>query len=226
MSLASVLAAGVVLGTFWLVPLVRPAAAIEASGQVLAPAGGQVGWLSLAAPRRQILTSFSDPAYVTDVAATTIAPYAVIAVSSPFGHAGQAGGDLLRLETESRSVSPLLTRATGKESVTSPTWWPDGSGVLFERDDLTARVPTYPGESTPRFASRIEAIEPDGSGATVLIPSGRMPAPTPDGTRVAFVQTTTHGSGRRHGKFQQHHERDAKPPHGQAAGLGDLGCHS
>jgi Tol biopolymer transport system component len=195
MSLASVVAAAISLGMFWLLPLVRPAAAIEASGQVLAPAGGQVGWLSLAAPQREILTSFHDPVYVMDVAATTVAPYAVIAVSSPFGQAGPAGGDLLRLDPDSRSMGPLLTRTNGAESVTAPAWWPDGSGVLYERDDLNAPLPTYPGESTPRFASRIEASAPDGSGGTVLIPSGRMPAPVPDSHRVAFVQTTAQGSG-------------------------------
>jgi Tol biopolymer transport system component len=54
---------------------------------------------------------------------------------------------------------------------------------------------SYPGESTPRYASRIESVAPDGSNRTVLIASGRMPAPAPDGASVAVVQTTSQGTG-------------------------------
>jgi hypothetical protein len=45
--------------------------------------GRRVGWLSLLAPRRQVLTSLSDPEYGTDVAATLTTPYAALAVAGP-----------------------------------------------------------------------------------------------------------------------------------------------
>jgi hypothetical protein len=110
---------------------VQNAFAVEPAGAVLAPMGRQVGWLSLTAPRRQVLTRLPDPAYVTNVAADLGLPFAVILVSSPFGHQGAAGDDLLRLDTASGSVSPFLERAHPQESITAPQWWPDGSGVLF-----------------------------------------------------------------------------------------------
>jgi Tol biopolymer transport system component len=174
---------------------VRPPAAVAASGQVLAPVGRQVAWVGLAAPRRQVLTSFDDTASVLDVAATETSPYAVLAVAGPFGKQGPAGGDLVRMDTTSGGVSPLLTRSTAQESFGSPAWWFDTSGLLFESDDLSAPLPAYPGESTPRYASRIESINPDGSNRTTLIASGRMPAPSPDGDSVAVVQTTSDGTG-------------------------------
>jgi hypothetical protein len=196
MSLVSIVSVAVLLAVALLpFELTPPAAAIQASGQVLAPVGRQVGWLSLSAPRRQVLTSLNDPAYVTDVAATLTTPYAAIAVASPLGQPNAVGDDLLRLDTTSSSVSPLLARTSGQESLDAPAWWPDGSGLLFERDDLTMQLATYAGESTPRFASRIETIAADGTGRSVLVGSGRMPAAAPDGSRVALVQTTSQGTG-------------------------------
>jgi hypothetical protein len=174
----------------------RPVTAVAASGQVLAPVGRQVAWLALAAPRRQVLTSLDDPASVTDVAVTDTSPYAVLVVSSPFNkQQGSAGADLTRIDATSGELSPLLTRSNGQESLGSPAWWFDASGLLFERDDLSAPLPSYPGESTPRYASRIESLAADGSNRTVLIASGRIPAPSPDGASVAVVQTTAQGTG-------------------------------
>jgi hypothetical protein len=173
----------------------RPITAVAASGQVLAPVGRQVALLSVAAPRRQVLTSMDGPASVSDVAATDTSPYAALAVSAPFGKQGPAGADLVRIDTTSGALSPLLTRSNGQESLGSPAWWFDASGLLFERDDLTAALPGYPGESTPRYASRVETIAPDASNRSVLIASGRMPAPSPDGASVAVVQTTAQGTG-------------------------------
>jgi hypothetical protein len=191
-SLMSILATGALLLAGH-VPIDRMqhAVAVEPSGHVLAPIGRQAGWLSLAAPRRQVLTSLPDPAYVADVAAIPSASFAVIAVSSPFAHKRTAGDDLLRLDTSTGTVSTLLERANAQESVTAPAWWPDSSGVLFERDDLNAQLPVYAGESTPRFTSRIESLALDGSQPALLIPNGRMPTPSPDGSSIAFVQTTS-----------------------------------
>jgi Tol biopolymer transport system component len=174
----------------------RSPRAIAASGQLLAPVGRQVGWLELTAPRRQVLTSLSDPASVSDVAATATSPYAALAVSAPFGgKQGALGNDLVRMDTNSGELLPLLTRSSSAESFGSPAWWSDASELLFERDDLTAQLPSYPGESTPRYASRIETIAADGSNRAILIASGRMPAPSPDGDSVAVVQTTSQGTG-------------------------------
>jgi hypothetical protein len=173
----------------------RPTTALAASGQVLAPLGRQVAWLALAVPRRQVLTSLDDPSSVSDVAATANSPYAALAVAAPFSKQGAVGEDLVRIDTNSGELSPLLARASAHESLNSPAWWFDASGLLFERDDLTAPLPSYPGESTPRYASRIETIAPDASSRTLLIPSGRMPAPSPDGTSVAVVQSAAAGTG-------------------------------
>lgn len=194
---ASAAICGSVLLTGGLQPLpaLRPQAAVAASGQVLAPVGRQVAWLQLTAPRRQVLTTLSDPASVSDLAATATSPYAALAVSTPFGgKQGAVGNDLVRMDTTSGELSPLLTRASAQESLAAPAWSFDASALLFERDDLAAPLARYPGESTPRYASRIETVAADGSNRAVLIGSGRMPAPSPDGDSVAVVQTTSQGT--------------------------------
>jgi hypothetical protein len=170
------------------------AIADSASGRLLATVGRQAAWLSLAAPRRQILTSLSQPAYVTDVADTSTAPFAVVSISSPFGPQGAAGNDLDRLDTSSGALKPLLNRVSGQESFVAPVWRADGSDLLVERDDLTSPLPTYPGESIQRYASRIDAVTPDGSVTSGLLPSGRMPSASPDGTEVAVVESTDEGT--------------------------------
>src|SRR5581483_3211601 len=48
---------------------------------------------------------------------------------------------------------------------------------------------------TPRYTSRIESVAADGSNRAILIASGRMPAPSPDGDSVAVVQTTSQRTG-------------------------------
>lgn len=183
--------------TIGLQPLdgLRSATAIAASGQVLAPIGRQVGWLTLTAPRRQVLTSLDDPTYVADVAATPTSPFAVLALATPVSQQGATGAYLVRMDTASGDLSPLLTRSSPQESLAAPAWLSDASGLLFERDDLGSPLPSYPGESTPRYASRIETIAADASNRTILIPNGRMPAPSPDDASIAVVQTTSQGTG-------------------------------
>ena len=91
---------------------------------------------------RQVLTSLGDPANVSDVAATATAPYAALAVAAPFaGKQGASGNDLVRMDTASGELSPLLARASGQESFGSPAWWFDASALLLERDRLTAPLP-------------------------------------------------------------------------------------
>jgi dipeptidyl aminopeptidase/acylaminoacyl peptidase len=169
--------------------------AIAVSGQVLAPLGRQAAWLNLEAPRPRMLTRLSEPAYVTDVAATSDARLAVVAVSAPFAEHAAAGDDLYRLDVDSGDLSPLLKRTSAQESLTAPAWWPDGSGILFERDDLRSPLPSYPGEATPRYASRIDVVALDGTAATPLITDARMPAPSPDGSSVAVVEPNDQGTG-------------------------------
>ena len=128
------------------------------SGRVLAPLSRQAAWLNLEAPRPRFVTRLNDPADVTDVAAVSGVRFAVLAISSPFAEHAVAGSDLFRLDTDTGELTPFLRRANAQESLTAPAWWPDGSGVLLERDDLTAPLPPYPGESTTRYRSRIDGV--------------------------------------------------------------------
>jgi hypothetical protein len=75
----------------------------------------QVARLELTAPRRWVLTSLDDPASVSDLAATDTSPYAALAVAVG-GMQGVIGNDLVRMDTASGELSPLLTRASGQES--------------------------------------------------------------------------------------------------------------
>jgi hypothetical protein len=168
--------------------------ALGIAGRVLAPVNRQIAWLNLEAPRPRILTKLGEPAYVTDVAFVSNAPFAVAAIAAPFGDRGTAGADLYRLDTDSGAITPLVKRATAQESLTAPAWWQEASGVLYERDDLNAVLPSFPGQVTPRFASRIDVASLDGTART-LVDNGRMPAPSPDGGLVALVRTAADGTG-------------------------------
>jgi hypothetical protein len=164
-------------------------------GSVFAPIGRQAGWLDLEAPRPRPITTLAEPAYVVAVAVAAGGGPAVVAVSSPYAGHGPAGADLERVDLATGAVMALVGRASERESLVASAWAPDGGGLLLERDDLSRPLPTYAGESTPRFASRIDLVAADGSGRTTLVAGGRMPAPAPDGTAVAFVRTTGDGTG-------------------------------
>jgi Tol biopolymer transport system component len=168
--------------------------ATAVSGKVLAPLSRQAAWLNPEAPQPRFLTHFADPVDVTNVTAVQGLSYALMSVSSPYSSAGNVGDDLYRLDMDSGDAVPLLKRSGPRESLTAPAWWPDGSGAVFERDNLDVRLPAYPGEVTPRYESRVESLTVDGSSYTPLVDAGRMPAPAPDDTSIAVVQTNSQGT--------------------------------
>jgi hypothetical protein len=150
-------------------------------GAVLGVVGRQVAWLNLIAPRPQILTQLQAPAYTTDVAMLPDRPGAVVAVMQAFKAQTSLGGDLLRLDLAERTFSPLVLRVSDAESLGSPAWMPDGSQLFFDRADLTATPIQYAGQSYAYYPSRVEVVQPDGSGRTVVVNAARMPAVSPDG---------------------------------------------
>ena len=175
---------GVLLAVFGLP--VHAAHGQSVSGEILAPIGRQVGWLNLDAPRPRLLTSFQSPVIASDVAALAGSSQAVVATSE---------GDLLALDLSSSQLSMLVARAEPAESLGLPAWWPNGAGLLFQRQDFSVAGVVYPGASSTSYPSRIEAVQPDGSGRRVLIADGRQPAPAPDGVHIAFVRTSPEGAG-------------------------------
>ena len=192
------LAAGLLMWAVTLVPAnetFRPqAAAQSAPGRILAPANRQLAWLDLDAPRPRLLTRFDPPAYVTDVTATPTAATPVIAVTRPLGDGGPLGGDLLTLDVISGRSATLAARADPNESLSAPAWWFDGRALLFERQDWSVAGTGYAGTATVLHPTRIDMVQPDGSGRTVLVEDGRQPAPAPDGSALAFLQTSSEGT--------------------------------
>jgi Tol biopolymer transport system component len=45
-----------------------------------------------------------------------------------------------------------------------------------------------------RYPSRVEVVQADGSGRAVLVDDARQPAPSPDGSQVAYVRSSAVGS--------------------------------
>jgi Tol biopolymer transport system component len=158
------------------------------AGQILAPIGRQVGFLNLEAPRPRPLTAFRSPLIASDVAAVPGVPEAVVATSE---------GDLLSLDLVSSQTALLVAHADAGESLGGPAWWPNGSGLVFHRQDFSVPGVVYPGANTTVYPSRIEAVQPDGSARRVLIADGRQPTPAPDGLRVAFLRTSAEGTSLR-----------------------------
>jgi Tol biopolymer transport system component len=161
-----------------------------ASGSILAPIGRQAGWLNLDAPRPQILTSFPAPDYVSDLTATSDGQTAALAVQEPLGGGGDLGGDILRLDLSTGSLSSLVERSSGNETLGAPVWRADGSGIVYQREDLRGTPISYPGQAMVRYPSRVEAVQADGSGRAVLVDDARQPAVSPDGSLLAYVRST------------------------------------
>ncbi len=164
------------------------------NGSIFAPIGRQAGWLDLEAPRPRSITTLSAPAYVVDVAVAATGGPVVVAVSSPYAGHGTAGADIERVDLSTGTLIPFIGRASDQESLVAPVWTADASGLMIERDDLTHQLPTYAGESIPRFSSSIDLVTADGSRRTTLVDNGRMPTSSPDGTSIAFVQTAGAGT--------------------------------
>jgi hypothetical protein len=117
----------------------------------------------------------------------------VVAVFAPFGGGGSADtAELVSLDLQSGTTSPLLGRSDAGESLTSPAWVPTTSMLLYQRQRLFV-PPGGLGYEDP-LGSRIESIQADGSGRTALIFDAYQPAPAPDGARVAFLRLFSQGT--------------------------------
>lgn len=165
-------------------------------GRILAIVGRQAAWLNLVVPRPQVLTSLAAPSFVMDVAALPTQPHALLGVVQPLGGAsgGEMGGDLLLLDLGGQSgLSEFVTRADSGEWLGAPTWMPDGSGVLFQREDLRAGPDLYAGQAEVRYPSRIEWVSANGQSRLVISDSGFNPSPSPDGAEVAFIRISQRG---------------------------------
>jgi Tol biopolymer transport system component len=91
-------------------------------------------------------------------------------------------------------MSLLLQRSDPRESLNSPTWWPDNSTLVFERQDLGGQTVSPPGQEVPRYPSRIERATADGSARDLLVAEGRQPSAAPDGNSLVFARTTNLGA--------------------------------
>ena len=193
----------VLLAAAWLagfgvvVPAAMPATGAQAqNGRVLAVIGRQVGFLNFEAPRPFVLTALASPSFSIDVAAVAASPLAALAVAEPFDGQGDIGGDILGLNLDGSGDGPfpLVPRANPGEWLGGPAWLPDGSALLFQREDVSAGSDLYAGQAAVRYPARIEIAAPSGTERAVLITYGHNPSPSPDATEVAFVRLSPSGS--------------------------------
>ena len=195
--LASVVACAACLA---LADLSTPGLALTQTGTettdaaILGVAGRQVAWLNLEAPRDRPVSRLPTNANALEVTAQPDTSHAVIAVGAPYSGGGARGADLLNLDLVSGDTSPVLQRADARESLNSPTWWPDRATLLFERQDLSGQPVGAPGQEVPRYPSRIERVLSDGSGRGVVLDEGRQPSAAPDGTRFVYARTRNQGA--------------------------------
>ena len=196
-----------------LAPIGAPARGVRltnvepAPGVILAPVSRQAGWLSLDAPRPRLLTHFQAPSYVADL---DVAPtgWAALAVQSMFPGGATIGGDLLSLDLRSGSMQPLVTRGDAAESFGTPAWAADGSWLLFQREDLRQPPVAYAYQADVRYPSRIEAIGADGMGRYVVVDNARQPTLARDGSRLAFLRSSAHGTALLLRRVDQSDERE------------------
>lgn len=158
-------------------------------GLILAPAGRQAAWLNFDAPRPHAITHLQYPASVTGVAVAALpASAAALQIDTPFGGYAQVGGDIVGLDVVSGLTFPIVSRTDANESLGAPAWLGAGAALLFERLLVT------PGAAVSQYASRIEAVQPDGSQRRVIVDDARQPASSPDGRVLAYIRTLTQGS--------------------------------
>jgi hypothetical protein len=179
----------------------QPADIGVAPGRLLGATRFQVAWLDWDAPRPVFLTALASPSVAHDVAALPGLSTALVAVSSPSAN-GRTWGvdpsdvlsiDLSATEDSRQQPRPLLMRADPNESLSWPAWWPDGSAIVFQREDQAAAAVNSP-DGFARPPSRIEIALADGSNRRVLKGSAWQPSPSPNGASVAFVRFTDRGS--------------------------------
>jgi hypothetical protein len=171
------------------------------SGRLLGASRFQLAWLNWDAPRPVFLTALANPAFARDVAALPGRTTAILAVASPVVDGrnwGVDGSDLLELDLgipEGARVQPkpLVMRADPRESLSWPAWWPDGTALLFQRDDQAAPPMTSP-DGYARAPARVEIAASDGTGRRVLALAAWQPSPAPGGSAIAFVRFDDRGS--------------------------------
>src|SRR5207253_10045823 len=125
---------------------------------ILAVVGRQVAWLNLEAPRHRPVSRFVPTSNALELTAQSDASHVVVSVGAPFPAGGQRGADLLNLNLDTGDSTPLLERSDARESLNSPTWWPDRATLIFERQDLGGQPVGAPGQEVPRYPSRIDQI--------------------------------------------------------------------
>lgn len=171
------------------------------SGRLLGASRFQLAWLNWDAPRPIFLTALANPAVARDVAVLPGQTTAILAVASPVVDGrnwGVDGSDLLELDLgipEGTRVQPkpLVMRADPRESLSWPAWWPDGTALLFQRDDQAAPPMTSP-DGFARAPARVEIAAADGSNRRVLALAAWQPSPASDGSAIAFVRFDDRGS--------------------------------
>ncbi len=163
------------------------------TASILAPVGRQAGWLDLVAPRPRFLTHIDAPDYVSDVAVAPDARQAaIVVVRIPTG-SGVPYGEIVLLDLTTGTVAPLAGGQDTTESLGAPVWSPDGSRVFFQREDVSVVGTSYAGGATVQYPSRIDQVNADGSGRTIVVADGRAPASSADGAKVAFVARSAQG---------------------------------
>jgi hypothetical protein len=164
-----------------------------APGGIMAPVGRQAGWLSLTAPRPQVLTHFQAPSYVADL---DVAPtgLAALSVQSMFPGQNTLGGDLLTLDPVSGTSLPLVSRAEAGESLGVPVWSADGTWLLFQREDLRQPPISYAYQAQAHYPSRVEAASADGSRRWTVVDDGQQPALSVSGSQFAYLRSSSQGT--------------------------------
>jgi dipeptidyl aminopeptidase/acylaminoacyl peptidase len=160
---------------------------------VLAPVGRQAGWLNLEAPRPRILTRVEPPDYISDVALNPGSNTAAFVLVHTTPSAAVPSGQILSLDMTALTTALVAGGPDSTESLGAPAWWPDNSRLIFQREDVSGIGTSYAGGATVQYPSRIEQVNVDGSGRTVLVDDAREPAASPNAQAFAFVRRVATG---------------------------------
>ena len=106
---------------------------------------------------------------------------AVVSFNEAFGPGAELSSDIHLVDLADGSEEPLLVHEAGGEFYWAPRWTADGTALLY------AHQINEPDENGRVFRIAIERLELATGEVTVVRDRATEPHPSPDGTRIVFV---------------------------------------
>ncbi|MEX2160171.1 MAG: hypothetical protein WEB04_12290 [Dehalococcoidia bacterium] len=90
----------------------------------------------------------------------------------------ETGADLFLANRDGSDARPLLLHGQQNEQIRAPAWFPDGTRLLINVQQIQAA----------QILTNLEVLDTSTGARTTLVTGALLPALAPDGTRIAYVR--------------------------------------